>query len=1164
MGDIVKTLTKFAFCLLGACAMMYSAAAQDVVNTVVGGGPNNIPGVNANLYNPYQVAVDAAGNVYVAASAQHRIFKISTTGTETVVAGTGTSGYFGDGGQAVKAELATPWGVAVDSASPANVYIADTDNCLVRKVNQTSGVITTIAGLVTVPTSGNPYATCGYAGDGGAANKAEMYYPSALAINPTTNDLYITDYSNGLVRKVAGGAPTGTISTVAGTPGTNCTGVAPYGNGAAATSAELCSPTGIALDTTVTPANIFISEYSRCVVREVVGSSKDIYLVAGSYSLGCGFTDNVNALSAQLWQPYQLHVSVSGTTTTVGIADYENARVRQFTLTYTSAVPKPGTITTIAGKGQGGYCNDGGPVLNACMNPVGLAYNSATGNYYIGDYGSNRVREVTKSTTFISTIDGWGPNGGTQVSFSDPVGLTGSGGTPSLYYPMGIYADPTSTKVYLGGYEGNAVYVWNSATNEISGFAGSGVGGFAGDGGTASSTNTDLYYPIGIGKDSKGNIYIADSENCAIREVNTSGDITTVAGGSPGALKGCGYANSSAVDSQFYIPYGVAADAANNLYIADYDNCAIRKITASTEEVSTIAGGPTLGCGYSGDGGPAVKAQIKNPNSIALDAAGNIYFSDVNNYRVREIVAATGIIQTVAGDGAYGYTGDGPSTGNEITNGYVTSDPNGNLFLSDTDNELLRWITPTGQMITFAGTLDTAGFAGDGGPALKAEFYLPAQIARDSTGNTYVADEYNLRIRQVTPFAGYGLSAGNLIFETQPAGTVSDFQPVAVSAIGPITISSITTTAGFSEIDDCAGESLTTGQTCEIDVYFQPTAAGKTNGSLTIASNAFFAANPNIIRLSGTGSGLALSGSTAFGAVPLKTPLAQTLTLTNSGAAVTLSKIYLTTVTAFTITGGTCPVAGGPLASKATCTIIVTFNPQATGGFKSTLVVASNDPASPLLAQATGTGTEVKISASSIPFGTISYGTTSTINLTISNVGTAAFTLAEAITGAGFSISTTGKTCTASVAAGASCVLPVEYNPSAVGSNTGSLTLTTNGGSSPVIPLTGTAASDVTVTPTTLAFGTITHATTKVLNVTVSNVGKIASLTVKTAVSGTGAAEFTVLTTGNTCGSGVAPGKTCTLPVQFDPAAAAAYSATLTVTTNGGQNPTVSLTGTGD
>src|SRR5208282_42903 len=136
MGDIVKTLTKFAFFLVVICALFYSAAAQDVVNTVVGGGPNDIPAVNANLYNPYQVAVDAAGNVYVAASGENRVFKISTTGTETVVAGTGVAGYFGDGGQAALAELDTPQGVAVDSASPANVYIADSNNCLVRKVNQ--------------------------------------------------------------------------------------------------------------------------------------------------------------------------------------------------------------------------------------------------------------------------------------------------------------------------------------------------------------------------------------------------------------------------------------------------------------------------------------------------------------------------------------------------------------------------------------------------------------------------------------------------------------------------------------------------------------------------------------------------------------------------------------------------------------------------------------------------------------------------------------------------------------------------------------------------------------------------------------------------------------------------------------------------------------------
>ena len=1163
----MKTIIKFALCLVVAGCLTFSAAAQDVINTVVGGGPNGLPGKNANMYQPYQEAIDAAGNVYIASYELSRVFKISTTGTETVVAGNGLFGYAGDGGQAIKAELYAPGGVAVDSASPPNVYIADWGNCLVRKVSQSTGIITTVAGFIN--SSGNPQ--CGYSGDGGAANKAELYAPVGVAINPATTDLYIADYYNGIVRKVAGGTPTGTISTVAGTPQQNCQGTAPYGDGGTATAAHLCYPDSVSLDT-ASPVNLYISEHDRCTIREVVGSSKDIHQLAGNYTSGCGYNgDGISAVGAELYQPWQTHVSISGATTTVQVADYANDRVRQFALTYSAGVPKPGNISTIAGKGEGGWCNDdGGAALSACMGPVGLVYDSA-GNFYIGDYGANRVRKVTKSNGFINTIDGWGPNGGTQTSYSDPVGISGVvGGTPSLYYPLGVYADPTSTNVYVGGYQGEAVYLWNSSNNELSGFAGSGVYGFAGDGSPASSTAAEMAYPLGMGKDSSGNIYIADYNNCAIREVvAATKNITTVVGGSPGALKGCGYVNTSGVDSQLDGPYGVAFDSANNMYIADYDNCAIRKLTKSTGLVSTIAGGapPSPSCGYAGDGGPAVSAKIYYPLSVALDGAGNIYFSEANGTntcRIREIVAQTGIIQTVAGDGACGYSGDGAATGNSIYSGYVTSDVNGNLFLSDYYNQLARWVTPSGQMITFAGTYNTASFTGDGGPALKATFYYPAGIARDSAGNTYIADEYNHRVRQITPFAGYGLSVGSLSFETQPAGTVSDFQPVTVSAIGPTTISSITAPTGFSEIDDCVGESLTANQTCEIDVYFQPSAAGKVTGNLTIASNAFLAGNPNKIFLSGTASGLTLTGTEAFGAVPLKNPSAKTLTLTNSGAAVTLSKIYLTSVTAFSITGGTCPVAGGPLASKASCTIIVTFNPQTVGAFKSTLVVASNDPASPLLAQVTGTGTEVKLSASSIAFGSISFGTTSTSNLTISNAGTAAFTLAETISGAGFSISSTGKTCTTSLAAGASCVLPVEYDPTVVGSNSGTLTLTTNGGSSPVIPLSGACTSDVSVSPTTLAFGSIAPSTTKVLDVTVSNVGKIASLTVSTAISGSGAAEFSVLTTGNTCGTGVAPGKTCTLPVQFKPAAAASYSATLTVTTNGGQNPTVTLSGTGN
>ncbi len=1163
----MKTLIRFAFCVVAACSLISLAAAQDVINTVIGGGPNGLPGKNANMYQPYQEAIDASGNVYVASYQLSRVFKISTTGVETVIAGNGLFGYAGDSGPGNKAELNAPEGVAVDAASPPNVYIADSNNCLVRKVNQTTGIITTVAGFIN--SSGNPQ--CGYSGDGGAADKAELYVPTGVAVNPATTDLYIADYDNGIVRKVAGGVPTGTISTVAGTPQQNCQGSAPFGDGGAATSAHLCYPDAVSLDT-ASPVNLYISEQQQhCDVREVVGSSKDIYQLAGSYTAGCTYNgDGINAVGAALNQPWQTHVSISGSTTTIQVADYYNDRVRQFTLTYSSGVPKPGNISSIAGKGQYGWCNDdGGAALSACMAPVGLVYDSS-GNFYIGDYGANRVRKVTKSTGFISTIDGWGVGTTNYVNYSDPVGISDIvGATPSLYYPTAVYADPASTKVYVGGYQGNAVYQWDSAKNEISGFAGSGVYGFGGDGDPASSAAAEFAYPLGMGEDSSGNIYIADLNNCAIREVEeASGNITTVVGGSSGALKGCGYVNSSGVDSQIDGPYGVAFDSANNMYIADYDNCAIRKLTKSSGVVSTFAGiGPPSSCGYSGDGGPATKAQIYYPLSIALDGAGNVYFSETqgtNTCRIREVVAATGIIQTVVGDGACGYSGDGAATGNSIYSGCVTADVNGNLFLSDYYNQLLRWVTPSGQMVTFAGTYSTASFTGDGGPALKATLYYPSGIARDSAGNTYVADEYNHRVRQITPFAGYGLSIASLSFETQPAGTVSDFQPITVSAIGPTTISAITPTAGFSEIDDCVGQSLTTNQTCEIDVYFQPTAAGKTTGSLSITSNAFLAGNPSKVTLTGTASGLTLTGPEAFGAVPLKNPLAQTLTLNNSGAAVTLSKIYLTSVTAFTITGGTCPATGGALASKASCTIIVTFDPQTVASFKSTLVVASNDPASPLLAQVTGAGTEVKLSAPSIPFGSISFGTTSTFDLTLSNVGTTAYTLAEAISGAGFSISSTGKTCTASLGAGASCVLPVEYDPTAVGTNSGTLTLTTNGGSSPVIPLSGTCTTDVSVSPTALPFGTVTHATAKVLDVTVKNVGTIASLTVKTSISGTGSAAFSVLTTGNTCSSGVAPGKTCTLPVQFDDATTGSYSATLTITTNGGQNPPVSLSGTAD
>jgi hypothetical protein len=957
-GDVMKIWVKLAVCVLGTYGAFLSSAAQDVVTTVIGGGPNGLPGVDANITYPNAIAADAVGNVYIASANMGRVFKISTIGVLTVFAGTGTSGYSGDGGPAVKAGLIGPSALAVDTASPANVYISD--GCLVRMVNGATGVITTVAGLVTEPATGSPSVTCGFSGDGGKANAASLSHPGGLAVNPVNNDLYVADGGNNVVRKIAGGIATGTITTVAGTGvvGTGfskCQGKAPYGDGAAATSAYLCGPSSVALDTSTSPVNLFISEASNyyCDMREVVGSSGRIYQVAGNFTLPCGFYDDVNALSAALSGPGKIIVSVSGPTTTVQVAD--SYRIRQFTLTYVAGVPTPGTITTIAGNGQFGFCNEGGPALNACMDAVDFAYDLA-GNYYIADDVGSRVHKVVKSTTLISTIAGWGPVDGGQPPYSDPVGLIGAGATPSLYEPLGVYADPTSTNVYVSGLF-EAVYRWDSAKNQITGFAGSGAAGFAGDGGAASSTATQLNGPTGIGKDSSGNIYIADFNNNVIRKVDPStGVISTAAGvygyGCDGGAPGL---NPSTV--LYCAPTAVVFDARNNMYIADYFSCAILKITASSSSVTTLAGGDAWDyCGYSGDGGAAVHALIGNPSSIALDRAGNVYFFDQANYRVREIVAQSGIIRTVAGNGSYGYTGDGPATSNSLTNGYVTADPNGNLFISDTDTHILRWVTSSGDMITFAGTPSVAGFSGDGAVATHAQFNYPAFLSRDSAGNTYVADEMNNRIRQVTPFAGYGLSSASLQFGTQPAGTEGDFRPVTVSAVGPTTFSGVKVTGSFSEIDNCTGHTLTAGQTCEIDVYFQPSTPGSMIGSVSISSNAFFSSNPTRISLSGTAVGLKLVGSLAFGTAPMGTPANTTLTLTNSGAAATLSRIYLTSVAAFRITGGTCPVSGGSLPSGASCTLIVRFSPLTAGSQKSTLVIESSVPASPLLAQATGVG----------------------------------------------------------------------------------------------------------------------------------------------------------------------------------------------------------------
>jgi trimeric autotransporter adhesin len=280
--------------------------------------------------------------------------------------------------------------------------------------------------------------------------------------------------------------------------------------------------------------------------------------------------------------------------------------------------------------------------------------------------------------------------------------------------------------------------------------AGTGSYGYSGDGGLA--TSADFSSPDDIAIDASGNIYIADAANNRIRLVTKStGIISTVAGtGSSGYSGDGGIATSAALN----YPRGVTIDASGNIYIADTYNHRIRMVTKSTGIISTVAGNGSYG--YSGDGGLATSALLYNPRGVAIDASGNIYIADTFNHRIRMVMLSTGIISTVAGTGSYGYSGDGGiATSAKLYYPYgVAMDASGNIYIADTFNHRIRMVTKsTGIISTVAGT-GSYGYSGDGGIATSAKLTHPQGFAIDASGNIYIADADNHRIRMVTKSTG--------------------------------------------------------------------------------------------------------------------------------------------------------------------------------------------------------------------------------------------------------------------------------------------------------------------------------------------------------------------------------------------------------------------------
>jgi hypothetical protein len=324
--------------------------------------------------------------------------------------------------------------------------------------------------------------------------------------------------------------------------------------------------------------------------------------------------------------------------------------------------------------------------------------------------------------------------------------------TTSLALPAGIAFDAAGN-LYIADLNNNVVRKVDLA-GIITTVAGDGEQGYSGDGGTA--TDAQLDSPAGVAVDTKGNLYIADTHNHCIREVS-GGTITTIAGTGVGGFSGDGGAAASAMLNQ---PTALAVGPDGSLYVADTDNHRIRKIVfgSSDTTITTVAGdGEQF---FSGDGAAATLAGLDSPNGVAVDALSNIYIGDTHNERVR-VVDATGVISTLAGNGDKTYGGDGAaaSSASLARPRGLSVDALGNIYVADSDNNRIRMIAKTGTITTLAGN-GSQGFTGDGGPTANATLDTPRATAVAATGVVALSDTNNQRVREVSADGNINTIAG--------------------------------------------------------------------------------------------------------------------------------------------------------------------------------------------------------------------------------------------------------------------------------------------------------------------------------------------------------------------------------------------------------------------
>ncbi len=721
--------------LLAALFIIHSSflilqAQNGIITTIAGENVgNNVTATQFGI-NPYSAVSDNGGNVFIADASNHIVHILNLpSGKLTVYAGTGSCGFSGDGGQATDAQFNYPVAVALDRNN--NLYVVDQSSYCVREIDHVTGIINTVAG------KGGWW---GFAGDGGLATAAQLNNPVAIAID-SVNNLYISDYNNNRIRKV--NASNGIINSIAGCDSTRYT-----HDSTLADSSRINGPAGIALDR---KGNVFFVDQNNCRIRELKVSNDTIYTISGG---NAGFSgDGGPAKKAQFWYPLGIALDSTGN---IYIADTYNNRIREIT-------KANDTINTICGNGWSTFSGDGGPASAAeIFQPHYLSFDKS-GNLYFGDMGNNRVREINTSDT-ITTLSGDGMPGynGDNIPAL----------TTQLSNPTYLVSDD-SGNIYVSDNGNNMIREISASTGNILKIAGTGIGGYSGDGGPAGKAQ--LSGVSGIAINDSGDIIFADEYNERIRKINHSTNtITTIGGNGNAGSSGNG---GQAIAAELFYPVDVAIDSKGDIYIADMVNDRIREINAFGV-MKLIAGNGFnsnhWGGGFSGDGGSAIVAELYQPQSVAVDNNNNLYIADTWNYRVRKVNLNTGIISTVAGNGTWGYNGDGrPATAAEISPPTcIRLDEYGNLYIADFYNNVIREVSVWDSTITTIAGTGIQNYSGDGSPAINAELDLAHGICFDNRWNMYIADYGNNRVRKITaPLAVHNLTdkGGDIAVFPNPA-----------------------------------------------------------------------------------------------------------------------------------------------------------------------------------------------------------------------------------------------------------------------------------------------------------------------------------------------------------------------------------------------------------